>query len=602
MDDKYSEEEVLGKAYDARLMKRLIHYLSPYKMQVIYAALLLVCTSIFTLARPLLTQYAIDNYVMPGDFDGLTIIAGLFIVIAGLNFIFQYFHFYLMYMTGQKVMYDIRSQIFKHLQRLSLSFFDKTPIGRLVTRLTTDVDALNEMFTSGVVTILGDILLLLGLATMMFVFDAKLALITLTIMPLLFITAFIFKIKAREGFRSIRILIAKINSFLQENITGMKIVQLFNREDKNYRQFERINADHLKAYLRTILYFSIFYPAVEVLSAVAITLIIWFGGLDILTNNLTWGQLVGFIMAAQMFYRPIEDLSEKYNILQSAMASSERIFKLLDKVDEIPDKPDAIAPAYVRGEIEFKNVWFAYKDEEWVLKDISFKVKEGEKVAVVGATGAGKTTVISLLTRFYQVQKGEILIDGINIEHITKESLRKHIGVVLQDVFLFSGSVRDNIALTNSKITDAELIRAAKDVHAHQFIEKLDRDYDEEVLERGSNFSTGQKQLISFARVLVYNPRILVLDEATSNIDTETEILIQKALNRLMHKRTSVIIAHRLSTIKNVERIIVMHKGRIREEGTHQQLLRKHGIYYKLYQLQYRDQETGVNAVANHNV
>lgn len=599
MDDKYSEEEVLGKAYDARLMKRLIRYLAPYKMQVVYAALLLVCTSIFTIARPLLTQYAIDNYVLPGDFNGLTIITGIFIAIAGLSFVFQYAHFYLMYMTGQRVMYDMRSQIFNHLQRLSLSFFEKNPIGRLVTRLTTDVDALNEMFTSGVVTIFGDIILLMGLVTMMFIFNVKLALITLTIVPLLFITAFIFKVKARKGFRNIRILIAKINSFLQENVTGMKIVQLFNREDKNYRQFERINENHLKAYLRTILYFSIFFPAVEVLSAVAITLIIWFGGLDILTDNLTWGQLVGFIMAAQMFYRPIQDLSEKYNILQSAMASSERIFRLLDKVDEIPDKPDAVAPSYVRGEIEFKNVWFAYKNEEWVLKDVSFKVNEGEKVAVVGATGAGKTTVISLLTRFYQVQKGEILVDGINIENIKKESLRNHIGVVLQDVFLFSGSVRDNITLANSNTTDAELIRAAKDVHAHQFIEKLDRSYDEEVLERGSNFSTGQKQLISFARALVYNPRILVLDEATSNIDTETEILIQKALNRLMNGRTSVIIAHRLSTIKNVDRIIVMHKGCIREEGTHQELLKKDGIYYKLYQLQYRDQETEVNAIAN---
>lgn len=602
MDDKYSEEEVLGKAYDARLMKRLIRYLAPYKKQVVYAALLLFCTSIFNLARPFLTKLAIDNYILLGDFSGLTMIAGIFIAIAGLSFIFQYAHFYLMYMTGQRVMYDMRSQIFNHLQRLSLSFFEKNPIGRLVTRLTTDVDALNEMFTSGVVTIFGDIILLMGLVTMMFIFNVKLALITLTIVPLLFITAFIFKKKAREGFRNIRILIAKINSFLQENVTGMKIVQLFNREDKNYRQFERINADHLKAYLRTILYFSIFFPAVEVLSAVAITLIIWFGGLDILTDNLTWGQLVGFIMAAQMFYRPIQDLSEKYNILQSAMASSERIFKLLDKVDEIPDKPDAISPAYVRGEIEFKNVWFAYKNEEWVLKDVSFKVKEGEKVAVVGATGAGKTTVISLLTRFYQVQKGEILIDGINIENIKKESLRNHIGVVLQDVFLFSGSVRDNITLANSNTTDAELVRAAKDVHAHHFIEKLDRGYDEEVLERGGNFSTGQKQLISFARALVYNPRILVLDEATSNIDTETEILIQKALNRLMNGRTSVIIAHRLSTIKNVNRIIVMHKGRIREEGTHQELLKKRGIYYKLYQLQYRDQETEVNALSNHHL
>ena len=598
MDGRFTDEEVLGKAYDARLMKRLIKYLAPYKFKVIVAAIFLLFTSLFALLQPLITQYAIDNYILPGDFAGLTRITALFIGIASGIFIFQYFHFYLMQMTGQNIMFDVRGQIFKRLQGLHLSFFDKNPIGRLVTRLTTDVDALNEMFTSGIVTIFGDILLLFGLVSLMFYFNVKLALISLSVVPLLFITAFIFKKKAREGFRNIRILIAKINAFLQENITGMKIVQLFNREDKNYRQFERINADHLSAYLKTIFYFSVFFPTVELLSAAAIALIIWFGGLEILADELTFGDLVGLIYAAQRFYRPIQDLSEKYNILQSAMASSERIFKLLDTEDEIPEDADAVTLADVKGKIEFKNVWFAYKNENWVLKDVTFKVRQGEKVAIVGATGAGKTTIISLMSRFYNIRKGKILIDGVNVERISKESLRSNIGVVLQDVFLFSGRVRDNITLANPDITEEVLIRAAEDVHAHGFISKLEHGYDEVVRERGSNFSTGQKQLISFARALVYNPKILVLDEATSNIDTETEVLIQKALSRLMMERTSIIVAHRLSTIKNVDRIIVLHKGRIREEGTHQQLLKKRGIYYKLYQLQYREQETLANALS----
>ena len=592
MEDRITEEEVLGKAYDARLMNRLIRYLVPYTKAVIVAGVLLVFVSVFAIAGPILTQYAIDNYISAGDYAGLTSITALFILISAVSFVFQYFHFYIMQMTGQRIMYDMRNQIFSHLQSLQLSFFNRNPVGRLVTRLTSDVDALNELFSSGVVTIIGDILLLFGLVFMMFYYNVELAVITLSVVPPLFITAFLFKKKAREGFRNIRIFIAKINSFLQENITGMKIVQLFNREDKNYRQFDRINADHLNAYLKTILYFSVFFPAVEVLSAVAVALIIWFGGIAIISNEFTWGELVAFVLAAQRFYRPIQDLSEKYNILQSAMASSERVFKLLDTVDEIPDKPGAVNLENVKGDIEFKNIWFAYKGEDWVLKDVSFKIKQGEKVAIVGATGAGKTTIINLLGKFYRIQKGEITIDGINSENITKVSLRKAVGVVLQDVFLFSGSVRENITLANDAITEEELIQAAKDVHAYDFISKLTNGFEEEVLERGSNFSTGQKQLISFARALVYNPKILVLDEATSNIDTETEILIQKALNRLMEGRTSVIVAHRLSTIKNVDRIIVLHKGRVREDGTHQELLRQRGIYYKLYALQYREQET----------
>ncbi|MFC1553589.1 ABC transporter ATP-binding protein [candidate division KSB1 bacterium] len=591
MQPGFIEEDVAGKAYDSRLMKRLLPYILPYKKQIIIAATLLVCTSVFAISGPLLTQYAIDEYVSIGDYNGLLKITVLFIFISGLSFIFQYFHFFLMQMTGQKIMFDMRSRIFTVLQSRSLSFFDRNPIGRLVTRLTTDVDALNEMFASGIVTILGDILLLMGFIGLMLYFNVKLALITLSVIPLLFITAFIFKRKAREGFRNIRKYIARINSFLQENITGMSIVQLFGREKKNFRQFERINADHLRAHLRTIFYFAVFFPSVEILSSFAIVLILWFGGIDIMSGDLTLGKLVAFIMTAQRFYRPIQDLSEKYNILQSAFASSERIFGLLDNTDEIQDDKNPVELTETKGDIEFENVWFAYKDNDWILKDVTFSVTAGEKVAIVGATGSGKTTMINLLSKFYLINKGSILIDGININRINKHSLRKSIGVVLQDVFIFSGSVRDNITLGNEKITEAELLKAAEDAEVASFIDKLENRFEEEVMERGANFSTGQKQLISFARTLIYNPQILVLDEATSNIDTETELLIQKAINRLMEGRTSIIIAHRLSTIKNVDRIIVMHKGRIRETGTHRELLKSRGIYYKLYQLQYKDQE-----------
>ncbi len=595
----HTEEEQLGKSYDGRLMRRLLQYLKPYKRKVLLAAGLLLVTSLFALTQPLITQYAIDHYILAGNYSGLVLITALFVALSGINFVFEYLHFYIMQMTGQYIMYDMRKQVFSHLQGMQLSFFNKNPIGRLVTRLTTDIDSLNDMFTSGVVTILGDILLLMGLVSLMLYYDVRLALITLSVMPLLFVTAFLFKKKVRESFRIIRVLIARINSFLQENITGMKIVQLFNRENKNYQQFERINADHLKAYMKTIFYFSVFFPTVEVLSAVAIALIIWYGGGFILTEELTYGQLVAFILAAQKFYRPIQDLSEKYNVLQSAMASSERVFALLDTSEEIPESEYAADLSDLKGDIEFKNVWFAYKEDDWVLRDVSFSVKQGEKVAIVGATGAGKSTIINLLSRFYTLQKGVISVDGNNIEDVTMKSLRRNIGVVLQDVFLFSGTVRENITLGKTDFTETEIISAARDVHAHQFISKLEKGYDEEVRERGSNFSTGQKQLISFARALMYDPKVLVLDEATSNIDTETEILIQKALNRLMLNRTSIVVAHRLSTIKNVDRIIVIHKGKIREEGSHRELLQNRGLYHKLYQLQYREQERAAEALAN---
>ncbi|MFC1477056.1 ABC transporter ATP-binding protein [candidate division KSB1 bacterium] len=591
MQPSLKEEESLGKVYDSRLMKRLISYLMPYKYQALLGFIFMVTASFGMLAGPPLIQRGIDDYIIPGNYPGLINIVVIYVVVLAFVFFAQYFHYYLMHMIGQKIMYDLRAQIFDHLQGRPLAFFEKNPIGRLVTRLTSDIDALNEMFTSGVVTIFGDLLLIGGIITILFYYNVKLTLVALAIVPLLFIAAFLFKMKVRLAFRNIRVLIARINSFLQENISGMKIVQLFNREDKNYREFDRINAEHLDAWLKNITYYAVFYPVVEILSALAIAMIIWFGGLDVLEGGLTLGALFLFIRFAQMFYRPIQDLSDKYNILQGAMASSERIFKLLDTVEEIPEKPGAADLAAVQGEIEFRDVWFAYKDDDWVLQDISFSVRPGEKVAIVGATGAGKTTIISLLSRFYDVNRGQILIDGTDVRDVAKRSLRRNIGVVLQDVFLFSGNVFENITLSNPEITQDQVVRAARDVNAHDFISRLEEGYQEIVRERGSNFSTGQKQLISFARALVYDPRILVLDEATSNIDTETEILIQKAVSRLMENRTSIIIAHRLSTIKNVDRIIVMHKGQIRETGTHKELLEAQGIYYKLYQLQYKEQE-----------
>ncbi len=595
----YSEEDSLGKVYDHRLMVRLIKYLLPYKLTVFTAFILLLMSSILMLAPPILTQYAIDNYIVPGNSDALLNIALLYIAINILGFIFQYFHYYMMHMTGQRVMFDLRKQIFTHLQKMSVTFFNKNPIGRLMTRLTGDVDALNEMFTSGVVTVFGDLLLLTGIIAVLFYYNVTLALTAISVVPLLFFAALLFKVKARGGFRAVRIYIAKINSFLQENITGMKIVQLFNREDKNFEQFDEINKKHRNAWIRTVMYYAFFFPSVEILSAVSLALILYVGGLKITGGTLTWGILVAFIQYAQRFYRPIQDLSEKYNVFQSAMASSERIFKLLDKEEEDRDPADAVELGEISGEIEFRNVWFAYKDEEWVLKDVSFRIKPGEKTAIVGATGAGKTTVISLLSRFYDIQKGQILIDGVDIKKIRRENLRRNIGVVLQDVFLFSGTVEENITLNNPEISRELLISSAKDVNAHHFITKLENGYDEEVRERGNNFSTGQKQLISFARALVYDPKILVLDEATSNIDTETEILIQAALSRLMYGRTSIIIAHRLSTIKNVDRIIVMHKGSIREMGSHRELLEQEGVYYRLYQLQYKEQEMAFNGAVN---
>lgn len=586
------EEETLGKAYDRQLIRRLLPFIRPYLPRVLLAVLALLAASILQLLGPKLTQVGIDQYIQNNDLPGLKIIIFYYMLVLFGLFISRFAQMYLMEWIGQHIMFDLRRAVFGHLQHLPLSFFNRNPVGRLMTRVTTDVEALNEMFTSGLVAFFGDILTLSGIIFILFYMHWQLALVTISVIPLLFIVSLLFKQKVRNAFRQIRTRIARINAFLQENISGMAVVQLFNREKKNFDRFEKLNRDHLDAFIRTIFYFAVFYPTVSFIGAFATALIIFYGGLKIMAGTLTFGELVAFIQYAFMFFRPISDLSEKYNIMQSAMASSERIFKLLDEKTEM----DVIRPRIriqgrVRGEIEFRNVWFAYNDEDWVLKDISFQIAPGEKIAIVGATGSGKTTLINLLAGFYPVQKGEIRLDGHNIRDYSLFDLRRQMAIVLQDVFLFAGSIAENIRLGNEAIDDERLRRAAADVNALPFIERLPEGFDTPVKERGASLSVGQRQLLAFARALAFDPAILILDEATSNVDTETEILIQQALERLMRNRTSIIIAHRLSTIQNVDRIIVLHKGEIREIGTHAELLSLNGIYHRLYQLQFARQE-----------
>jgi ATP-binding cassette subfamily B multidrug efflux pump len=607
----HHEEEVLGKAYDARLMKRLLTYLWPYKWHALTSLVLTILSAPLVLAGPPLTKAAIDLFLAPDPskpasgfalfikhladrfgfggsaYQGIVFIAIIF-VLANLGaFAVQYGQAIVMQAMGQYIMYDLRKQIFAHLQRLSIQFYDRNPVGRLMTRLTTDVDALNEMFTAGVIAIFGDVAMIFYIVIWMFRVNWQLALVSFAILPLLAVLTTWFRLGARSSFREVRVRIARINAFLQEHITGMPVVQLFNREEKEMREFERINQAHRKANIDTIFYYAVFYPAVEIIGSLGIGLIIWYGGGQVVRGVATIGTLVAFIQLARSFYEPISDISEKYNILQSAMASSERIFKLLDEPVTIasPDKPVQVNRA--RGQIEFRNVWFAYKDDDWILKDVSFTVEPGERVAIVGHTGAGKTTITNLLMRFYDIQRGQILLDGIDIRELDLEELRSNFSIVLQDVFLFSGDIAANIRLGNNSITDDALRDAAAQVHADSFIQRLPEGYSSELRERGAGLSVGQKQLISFARALAFDPRVLILDEATSSIDTETELLIRDAVERLMEGRTSLVIAHRLSTIQSVDKIVVMHKGEIRETGRHQELLAERGLYWRLYQLQF---------------
>jgi len=585
------DDEVLGKAYDARLMKRLLGYVKPYRKYVVLAIFLNVLVAGFGPLRPYLTKIAIDDKITNGDYHGLLLISVMLLLSLIFQSVIQYYlTFYTEYM-GQKIIYDLRIKIFSHVQRLALKYFDKTPNGRIVTRVTNDVEALNELFSSGIVMVFSDVFIIVWIFAFMFAMSWDLSLVTLSVLPLLVYATFLFRKKVRESYRDVRLHLARLNTYMQEHITGMSIVQLFAKDKDELRKFSEINADHKKSNIVSIFYHAVFFPVVEFLSSLAIALIIWYGGGNVIQGLMTVGVLFAFIQYVEMFFRPIRDLAEKYNIMQTAMASSERIFKLMDNNTIIPSPENPVSLQNIKGEIEFKNVYHAYNPGEYVLKDVSFKINPGETVAIVGATGAGKTTLINILTRFYDIEKGSITIDGTDIRNINIDELRRRVSIVLQDVFLFSGTIKSNISLNSSEITDEMAIEASKIVGAHNFISELPGMYEEEVKEKGATLSVGQKQLISFARAMAYNPSILILDEATSSVDTETEILIQKAIEKLLINRTSIVIAHRLSTIQNADKIIVMHKGELREMGTHQELLSKKGIYYKLYQLQYKDQE-----------
>ncbi|MBL8203908.1 MAG: ABC transporter ATP-binding protein [Blastocatellia bacterium] len=601
MSSSHHEEEQLGKVYSFSATKRLIQYLKPYRGLVLLALFLTIVANLVRQIGPWLTQVAIDRYIQPAfakqiesivAHDGISRMAIFFVLTMVVTFVLSVFQDVLLNVIGQRVMRDLRDEIFRKYQSIEVSFYDKNPVGRLMTRLTSDVDSLNELFTAGVVEVLGDVVLIVGALWMLFYYNWKLALVSLLVVPLLIAATAWFQRGARVGFRAVRTKIARLNAFTQEHLSGAQIVQLFNREKKAFDQFDEINRAHLQANLDTIFYYAVFYPLVALISSTGIAVLIWYGGGLTIQNAITLGTLVAFVQYTQRLWMPIQDISDKYNILQAAVIASERVFKLLDTPDGVtsPQPTTTISANEIKGRIEFRQVWFAYKDEDWVLKDVSFVAEPGESIAFVGATGSGKTTITNLLMRFYDIQRGEILLDGINIKDWDLTRLRENFAVVLQDVFLFSGDVAANIRLGKQAISDEQVEWAAREVQASRFIETLPDRYATAVKERGAGFSVGQKQLISFARALAFNPRILILDEATSSIDTETEQLIQQAIERVMTDRTSIIIAHRLSTIQRVDQIIVLHKGEIREKGSHQALLQQRGIYFKLYQLQYKEQ------------
>ncbi len=602
----FREEEALGKAYDVRLTRRLLGYLRPYKWQVVFALALTLLINPLELVSPYLFKVAVDSYIIPVVGQKLLLRAGLiglgwvtlaYLATLVVGFALQYAQITVMQRVGQETMYDLRGAIFSKMQRLPMSFYDRSPVGRLVTRVTTDVDALNELFAAGLVTMINDVFLLVIMAGWMLKWNWRLALASFGVVPLILVVTVLFRTRVRDANRRIRTAIARINSFLQEHISGMAVVQLFNRERKARKQFAKLNETHMLAYKDAILAFALFYPAVEFLSWSAIALLLWYGGREVLSGALQIGVIVAFAQYSQRFFRPIQDLSEKFNILQTAMASSERIFKLLDEPVAIASPAEALALEKARGEIEFRNVWFAYRggaepaEEDWVLRDVSFRVAPGQTVAIVGHTGAGKTTIIQLLLRFYDVQRGEILLDGIDVRRFNVQELRRHFGIVLQDPFLFSGTLESNVRLGTDGIDGAAVERALAEVGLGEFVRSLPGGIAAPVTERGATFSVGQRQLVSFARALAHNPRFMILDEATSSVDTKTELLIRDALDRLLEGRTAVVIAHRLSTIQHADLILVFHKGRLREQGSHQALLTHRGIYYRLYQLQYKDQE-----------
>ncbi len=642
-----ADDDVVGKAYDGRLMRRLLRYLAPYKPQVVLSVVAIVLKAGSDVLGPYFVKIAVDNYFAPthekhswlatrlsaDPVRGVTEIALLYLASLGLIFALEFVQTYMMQWTGQKIMFDLRSQIFRHIQQMHVGFFDRNPVGRLVTRLTSDVDALNDMFTSGVLAIFEDVFVLAFIVAIMVKMSWLLALLTLSVLPLILYATHLFRRHVRDSYRRQRAATAKINSFTQEYVSGMSVVQLFNRERRAFHDFSAVNFENKKAWTDAIFAYALYYPVVELLSSIAIALVIWRGGLAVLHATpglaapasflhpvVTLGILIAFIQYAQRFFRPIQDLSDKYNILQAAMAASERIFKLLDTETEIKTNRAHPLPGDGSGRIEFRDVWFTYQtltpaqrervrslsvqelglcaDIEWVLRGVSFVVEPDATAAIVGHTGAGKTTITALMMRFYDVQRGSVIVDGVDVREQDLHALRRRFGVVLQDPFLFSGTIAANIRLGSNWITDAEVEHAATEVNVAEFIRTLPQGFSEPVLERGSTLSTGQKQLIGFARALAHRPGILILDEATSSVDTETEIRVRMALERMITGRTSVLIAHRLSTIQRADTILVMHKGKLREQGTHQELLAMRGLYYKLYQLQYKDQELDADAAA----
>jgi ATP-binding cassette, subfamily B, multidrug efflux pump len=638
-DKKASQDEdVVGKAYDGRLMRRLLTYLRPYKLQTALSAVAIIFKAGSDVMGPYLVKVAVDTYMSdtPPEklswlahhlnkqaFTGITELGLLYLGTLVVTYGLEFLQTYLMQWTGQKIMFDLRSQIFRHLQTMHPGFFDHNPVGKLVTRVTSDVDALNEMFTSGVLAIFEDVFVLAFIIIIMLRMSWPLALMTLALLPAILYVTKIFRKHVRDSYRRIRSAIARINSYMQEHVSGMAIVQLFNREQRAYDDFKAINRLHMDAFKDAIFAYALYYPTVELLSSVAIALVIWRGGFGVLHSTVTLGVLIAFMQYAQRFFRPIQDLSEKYNILQAAMAASERVFKLLDTAPEIVSPPAPVA-GDKSGRVEFRSVWFTYQhlddaqqarvvnateaelrtfaDIEWILCGVSFAVEPDETAAIVGHTGAGKTTITGLMMRFYDIQRGSILVDGVDVRDQDLRELRRRFGVVLQDPFLFTGTIADNIRLGSKWITDEQLQRAADDVNVGEFIRSLPQQFEEPVRERGATLSTGQKQLISFARALAHNPGILILDEATSSVDTDTELRVRLALSKMITGRTSILIAHRLSTIQRADTILVMHKGQLRERGTHQELLTQRGLYWKLYQLQYRDQEVGTTVDGNESL
>ena len=635
------DDDVVGKVYDGRLMRRLLTYLRPYKLQTAISATCILFKAGTDVAGPWFVMTAVDTYLKPDGhaswlaghlstvpFTGITQLACLYLAALCISFGLEFVQTYLMQWTGQKIMFDMRREIFRHIQLQDVGFFDRNPVGRLVTRVTSDVDALNEMFTSGVLEIFGNVVLLLFIVIAMIRMNFPVALLTLSVIPIILIATTIFRRSVRSSYRRQRAATARINSFTQEYVSGMSVVQLFNRERRAFNDFSAVNSENKHAWADAIFAYALYYPIVEFLSSFAIALVVWRGGIAVLHNlgiaaptgifaSVTVGVVIAFIQYAQRFFRPIQELSDKFNILQAAMAASERVFKLLDQTPEIVSPAKTVNPitsSDTYGSVEFRNVWFTYQkiapsadpsydpthdpSIEWILRDVSFKIHPNETAAIVGHTGAGKTTITGLMMRFYDIQRGEILVDGVDVRCQDLKALRQRFGVVLQDPFLFSGTIADNIRLGTKSITDDRLERAADEVNVGDFIRTLPLGFGEEVRERGAGLSTGQKQLISFARALAHDPGILILDEATSSVDTETELRVRLALSRMITGRTSVLIAHRLSTIQSADTILVMHKGQLREQGTHQQLLAQHGLYYKLYQLQYQDQETSLTSRA----